>query len=689
MSKNEKMRNKYDTVDIGTDHLLIINKESDNDNKSDLSGSTLLHFKNELKDLNLKQYNLSYSAPVDSFTKSFLWSKTEIVTLSNNELSIYNPEQDKKELLTHVNKLEPIDFIYVNGCIFFIKKNGASIYRADAEGSIEEVICLEESLNKISLSVCRDIVVVSGNERFFILKINISKEEKVLLEKTNIELSYENKNIQYDYYSFKKESLQGTGESEELIYLCSYSEKEVLVYKFLCKETTGAVEDIGTINISVEKLNHDKIRGAFFFTIPYPSVTDRKEHIQQNISISNENSPLNHSKESVTIINGLHLSSKCYKKKLYILLYTTSGCVSIYFVDILDPLSNSLNYKREELLLPYLHVQLPCTICFLQPPFRSSYTKRDTGTNENFKKVCTEETVSENNIIFDIFQVEALSLQLHSVQFDMNCFEESFTENMKIELQENGTTFRVLKNSKGKKRKNEEIQMGKDTLNDMFFSIDASGQKNETSMVQNNLNKKKENISEKENIIVGNEKERITEVIGESDRKKKKKEEKNEKRSDKEKNKNNDEHVEYFKQHFALSSMIKSNLSLKKYNALIDILSIKDSELIKNTVIQICEESALDLLNFLIDTLEKKKELIKVFHVWIKTISNVYKKQLKKKSHRALVSKMNTLSSNYLKYRNMLQHVISKLDENIEHYEKASSMNQLDVLNYIDGSIIK
>ncbi|CRH00239.1 conserved Plasmodium protein, unknown function [Plasmodium relictum] len=138
-----------------------------------------------------------------------------------------------------------------------------------------------------------------------------------------------------------------------------------------------------------------------------------------------------------------------------------------------------------------------------------------------------------------------------------------------------------------------------------------------------------------------------------------------------------------------ISSMIKLNISLKRYSNVIDLINTKDTKLIKNTINNLGKKHSIKLLEFLLNCLTKSKFFINTFYMWIKTICKVHKNLLKGRKYRRLVTKISGIALNNLKNENMVKHVVEKINYTIDNIIKNQVFDNVEILNYRDGTIIK
>ncbi|GAW81133.1 hypothetical protein, conserved [Plasmodium gonderi] len=152
----------------------------------------------------------------------------------------------------------------------------------------------------------------------------------------------------------------------------------------------------------------------------------------------------------------------------------------------------------------------------------------------------------------------------------------------------------------------------------------------------------------------------------------------------------NDENLTTVRDKFiGLSSMLKLNMSLRRYNKLTQLVNIKDKKLIKETIVNIGKKYAIKLLEFLLNSLMRNRFFLNTFFFWIKAICKEYKDTLKGKKYRRLVTKISLIAENNLKNEYIIKHALKKIDFTIDHIGKNKIFDCEEILNYRDGTIMK
>ncbi|KEG02297.1 conserved Plasmodium protein, unknown function [Plasmodium vinckei vinckei] len=137
-----------------------------------------------------------------------------------------------------------------------------------------------------------------------------------------------------------------------------------------------------------------------------------------------------------------------------------------------------------------------------------------------------------------------------------------------------------------------------------------------------------------------------------------------------------------------MSSMIKMNLSLKRYNMLKVIINKKYGSIVYDTIKNLGKKYSIKLLEFILNILTEENILIINTFPWIKAIYEIYGDALKRKKHRVLITKLSNITELNIKYKHMIELVTDKVNYIVNHLMKNDTDNS-EILVYKDGTIMK
>ncbi|SBS83897.1 hypothetical protein, conserved [Plasmodium ovale curtisi] len=139
----------------------------------------------------------------------------------------------------------------------------------------------------------------------------------------------------------------------------------------------------------------------------------------------------------------------------------------------------------------------------------------------------------------------------------------------------------------------------------------------------------------------------------------------------------------------SISSVIKVNISLRRFNAITPFLNEKDEKLIREIVISLGKKYSMKLLDLISKRISENRLIAGICIKWIKSIYDVYKFALKDKKYRKLHTRLCDIVEVTLKYENILTHVINKINYTIDHIMSNNGLKNTAILNYVDGTIMK
>ncbi|GAB66641.1 hypothetical protein PCYB_094250, partial [Plasmodium cynomolgi strain B] len=378
---------KGDVMDMQGNDLLI--NHIDSNEKGGKYNVRL--FKLKSKNDKSRQYEISNSMSSQSFLKGYLHNNSsDLVMLTDDTFSLYDCEKKKKKMLINLNDCKPIDFVYFKKNIIFIQKNKCSLFQARTNGKCNIMLNLKEPPVKVNFcSHMKNMIYLSTKSRVYFLKLLFLKDKTLKLSNTNMNLPVKCRQEEHVFHSHRNESQQGRNEYKEVIHVCSYSCKDVTVYKLVKGKVKNKKKCFTKLDIRM--LNDESIKGVFFFKVKHPSkgynCGEESAREERHLGTSNaDDEKVNHvshtsegenshhvvdSKEvlegeghtgEVKLVNELQTSSTSATNenimKLYLLIYSESGKVLIYLIDHLNiPLFKfGLAHVSK---CPLAHMQLP------------------------------------------------------------------------------------------------------------------------------------------------------------------------------------------------------------------------------------------------------------------------------------------------------------------------------------------
>ncbi|ANQ08031.1 Uncharacterized protein PCOAH_00027050 [Plasmodium coatneyi] len=354
-----------DVIDMEGNDLLISHVES-----KDKGGKYNVRlFKLKSKNDKSREYEINDSMSSEAFLKGYLHNSSDLVMLSDDTFSLYDSEKKKKNTLTNLNDCEPSDFVYFKKNIIFIQKNKCSLFQARTNGKCSTMLNLKEPPVKVNFcSHMKNIIYLSTKSRVYFLKLLHLKDKTLKLRNTNMSLPTKYRQEEHVYHSHRNENPQGKNEYKEVIHVCSYSCKDVTVYKFVKGQVKNKKKCFTKLDIRM--LNDESIKGVFFFKVKHSSrgCNNGEESAREGGHLSTSNASgdenVNHvshanegenshdvadSKEvseredqngEVEVAHEGQTSSTSPTKedviKLYLLIYSNSGKVLIYLIDYLN-----------------------------------------------------------------------------------------------------------------------------------------------------------------------------------------------------------------------------------------------------------------------------------------------------------------------------------------------------------------
>ncbi|KMZ99486.1 conserved Plasmodium protein, unknown function [Plasmodium vivax] len=406
-----------DVMDMEGNDLLINHMDS---NEKGGKYSVRL-FKLKFKNDKSRQYEINNSMSSEAFLKGYLHNSSDLVMLSDDTFSLYDCEKKKKNTLINLNDCEPIDFVYFKKNIIFIQKNKCSLFQAKTNGKCSIMLNLKEPPVKVNFcSHMKNMIYLSTKSRVYFLKLLYLKDKTLKLSNTNMSLPAKCRQEEHVYHSHRNEHLQGRDEYREVIHVCSYSCKDVTVYKLVKGEVKNKKKCLTKLDIRM--LNDESIKGVFFFKIKYPSrgcnfgeesapegrrlgtsSTDGEKGSHASHASEGENA--RHVVDTKEVSKGegqtgeeeaaheKHASNTSATKedvvKLYLLIYSESGKVLIYLIDHL----NVPHFK-----FGLAHVS-KCPLAHMQLPFKVAqiYNASDHLLKRVMKQKCIIKKKKENS----------------------------------------------------------------------------------------------------------------------------------------------------------------------------------------------------------------------------------------------------------------------------------------------------
>ncbi|CXI41369.1 conserved Plasmodium protein, unknown function [Plasmodium berghei] len=359
-------------IEVRGNNLLvnqIINNENDKNYK-------IQFFKLKSKSDKLRQYELRSALTLESFSKGYLESESNLLLLSDNSFYTYNTENKEKTPLVYLNDCDPIDFVYLKKDIIFIKKDNNSLYYTNMNGDCSVLLKLIEP--PLKLNFCynnKNVIYLKTNSRLYFLKCAYLKDKSLKLKNTNMSLPSRNKmdTEEYAFHSYKNHLYKIKNEYKQVIHVCSYTNKEVIIYKFVKGVFKNKKKCLAKLYI--DKLNGENIKGAFFFKVNTGMATNTdvlKSFNDTNTNIIEENNEINETKNNVigkmkegevdVPNNSDNEKKKENSIKLYLLVFSENGKVLIYFIDYLN---------QEKFKFGLVHINNANPIIYIALPFKT------------------------------------------------------------------------------------------------------------------------------------------------------------------------------------------------------------------------------------------------------------------------------------------------------------------------------
>ncbi|CAD2104791.1 hypothetical protein YYG_01989 [Plasmodium vinckei petteri] len=323
-------------IEVRGNNLLvnqILNNENDKNYK-------IHFFKLKSKSDKLKQYEISSTLTLGSFSKGYLESESNLLLLSDNLFYTYNTENKEKTRLVHLNDCDPIDFVYLKKDIIFIKENNNSLYYTNLNGDCNVLLNLIEP--PLKLNFCynsKNVIYLKTSSRLYFLKLAYLKDKSLKLKNTNMSLPSRNKidTEEHAFHSYKNHFYKIRSEYKQVIHVCSYTNKEAIIYKLVKGVFKNKKKCLA--KLCIDKLNGENIKGAFFFKVATGMATDTDAPNNSDNEKNKEN---------------------CIK--LYLLVFSENGKVLIYFIDY-------LNYEKFKFGL--VHINNANPIIYMALPYKT------------------------------------------------------------------------------------------------------------------------------------------------------------------------------------------------------------------------------------------------------------------------------------------------------------------------------
>ncbi|EUD67212.1 hypothetical protein C922_02362 [Plasmodium inui San Antonio 1] len=353
-------------------------------------------FKLKSKNDKSRQYEINSSMSSEAFLKGYLHNSSDLVMLSDDTFSLYDWGKKKKNTLINLNDCEPIDFVYFKKNIIFIQKNKCSLFQARTNGRCSIMLNLKEPPVKVNFcSHKKNMIYLSTKSRIYFLKLLCLKDKTLKLCNTNMSLPAKCRQEEHVYHSHRNEHLQGRNEYKEVIHVCSYSCKDVTVYKLVKGKVKNKQKCLTKLDIRM--LNDESIKGVFFFKVRHHSrdcnfgeesapegrhlgtSNGRGEEVR-HVSPANEGEKSHDGEPPYDFVDskevpkgegqsggveGAHeeetsgtSATKEYLTKLYLLIYSESGKVLIYLIDHLNIPHFKFGLAHVS-KCPLAHMQLP------------------------------------------------------------------------------------------------------------------------------------------------------------------------------------------------------------------------------------------------------------------------------------------------------------------------------------------
>ncbi|EAA17823.1 hypothetical protein [Plasmodium yoelii yoelii] len=376
-------------IEVRGNNLLvnqIINNENDKKCK-------IQFFKLKFKSDKLRQYEISSTLTLESFSKGYLESETNLLLLSDNSFYTYNTENKEKTPLVYLNNCDPIDFVYLKKDIIFIKQNNNSLYYTNMNGDCNVLLKLIEPLLKLNFCYNnKNVIYLKTNSRLYFLKCMYLKDKSFKLKNTNMSLPLRNKmdTEEYAFHSYKNHLYKIKNEYKQVIHVCSYTNKEVIIYKFVKGVFKNKKKCLA--KLCIDKLNGENIKGAFFFKVNTGVATNTNVLNSFN-DINEENNEINETKNNVidnmkedevnVPNNSDNEKNKENSIKLYLLVFSENGKVLIYFIDYLN---------HEKFKFGLVHINNANPIIYIALPFK-------TVNINNVTNIFYNRVIKQKNII--------------------------------------------------------------------------------------------------------------------------------------------------------------------------------------------------------------------------------------------------------------------------------------------------
>ncbi|KJP90257.1 hypothetical protein AK88_00105 [Plasmodium fragile] len=462
------MRMDYsgDVMDMEGNDLVINNVHNVDNNEKGGKYSVRL-FKLKSKNDKSREYEINDWMSSESFLKGYVHSSSDLVMLSDNTFSLYDCEKKKKNTLTNLNNCEPLDFVYFKKNMIFIQKNKCSLFQAKTTGKCSVMLNLKEPPVKVNFcSHMKNMIYLSTKSRVYFLKLLYLKDKTLKLSNTNMNLPAKCRQEEHVYHSHRNEHLQGRNEYKEVIHVCSYSCKDVTVYKLVKGKVKNKQKCFTKLDITM--FHDDSIKGAFFFKVKHPSRGcnwgEESAPEETHLGTSNEGEHSNDVVDASEVLEGegqnghiqvsheQQTSSKSRTKeevvKLYLLIYSDSGKVLIYLIDHLNMphFKFGLAHVRKA---PLAHMQLPFKVAqmynasdkLLKRVMKQKYIiQKKKEDSPNFLKylehMVTKYAYISNNFFVDTILINEKSAIVYTIQIrhDFLSLPEKGTETVLLKL---------------------------------------------------------------------------------------------------------------------------------------------------------------------------------------------------------------------------------------------------------------
>ncbi|SOV15940.1 conserved Plasmodium protein, unknown function [Plasmodium sp. gorilla clade G2] len=386
---------------------LLINQVNNEGTKRNFN---LYLYKLKTKNDKLRYYEINNCITSENYVKGYINENSNMILLYDEQFYIYDNEKKKKSCLINLSDCEPVDFIYFKKHLIFIENKKISLFQAKQNGKSMVMLNLKDIPLKINFCSYKNLFYLCTSKRLYFLKLNYVKENKTLkVKNTNMSLPIKNINDQYAYHSYRNLFHKIDQHYKEVIHVCCYSDREVIIYKFVKGQYKNKKKCLH--KLAIKEFNNDKIRGAFFFkvklenklkqqirTTGYINDTTGNSNTNHNnnnkidnidnihnIDNNNNNNHHNNSNIDQNTIDHNHLNETTDDEdiiKLYLLIYNQCGKVLIYFIDY-------LNEKYFKFGLTHIKNEF---VVYMQLPFKPFYIY-------NTSDIFTKRVIKQKNII--------------------------------------------------------------------------------------------------------------------------------------------------------------------------------------------------------------------------------------------------------------------------------------------------